>query len=89
MSSQFIVPKQQQTIQDIVQLCYVLPRNSLLLLPDKLYTVLMRKYEHWYKVNCDFIWAYCRYFWESHVQLVEIDIDELEAFIEAYKHLLQ
>ena len=85
----FIKNNNFKPVSEIVQLCYVLPRNSLLLLPDKLYTVLMRKYDHWYKVNCEFIWAYCRYFWESHVDLVEIDIDELESFIEAYNHLLQ
>jgi hypothetical protein len=27
------------------------------------------------------MWAYCRYFWEAHVQLPDIDIDELERFV--------
>ena len=75
-------------VSEIVQLCYVLPRPSLNLLPSKLYFELIRKYDHWYKGNCDFVWAYCRYFWESHVEMNEIDIDELERFIAAHRHLL-
>jgi 5'-3' exoribonuclease 1 len=75
-------------VSEIVQLCYVLPRTSLNLLPSKLYFELIRKYDHWYKGNCDFVWAYCRYFWESHVEMNEIDINELEKFIENNKHFL-
>jgi 5'-3' exonuclease len=75
-------------VSEIVQLCYVLPRASLCLLPNRLYFELIKKYDHWYKGNCDFVWAYCRYFWESHVEMNDIDIDELEQFIAKHKHLL-
>jgi 5'-3' exoribonuclease 2 len=85
----FVQNKPLNPVSELVQLCYVLPRNSLTLLPDKLRGILMRKYDHWYKANCDFLWAYCRYFWESHVELEDIDIDELEGFIEAHKHLFE
>ena len=75
-------------VSEIVQLCYVLPRSSLSLLPNKLYYELIRRYDYWYKANCDFVWAYCRYFWESHVEMNEIDINELERFISENRHLL-
>ena len=86
--TEFVSIKNPNPVSEIVQLCYVLPRPSLNLLPNKLYFELIRKYDHWYKGNCDFVWAYCRYFWESHVEMNEIDIDELERFIGDYRHLL-
>lgn len=81
-NSELVSYKEQNPVSEIVQLCYVLPRSSLNLLPPKLYFALLQKYDHWYKGNCEFVWAYCRYFWESHVEMNEIDIDELEQFIE-------
>jgi 5'-3' exonuclease len=84
----FVIDKPPNPVSEIVQLCYVLPRHSLNLLPKQLYFELIKKYDHWYKGNCDFIWAYCRYFWESHVEMNEIDIDELEQFISNHKHQL-
>ena len=84
----FVPFKPANPVTEFVQLCYVLPRTSLSLLPNKLYNELIRRYDHWYKGNCDFVWAYCRYFWESHVEMGEIDINELEHFIEMNRHLL-
>lgn len=86
--AEFVPVKHENPVSEIVQLCYVLPRPSLNLLPNKIYFELIRKYDHWYKGDCDFIWAYCKYFWESHVAMNDIDIDELERFIAQYRHLL-
>jgi 5'-3' exonuclease len=86
--TEFVPKKPVNPVSEIVQLCYVLPRSSLNLLPNKLYFELLRRYDHWYKGNCDYVWAYCRYFWESHVEMNEIDINELERFISENKHLL-
>jgi len=86
--TEFVPEKPANSVSEIVQLCYVLPRSSLNLLPKKLYFELLRRYDHWYKGNCDFIWAYCRYFWESHVDMIDIDIEELERFIVKNRHLL-
>jgi 5'-3' exoribonuclease 1 len=86
--TEFVPTKKQNAVSEIVQLCYVLPRTSLHLLPPKLYHELLRRYDHWYKGDCDYVWSYCRYFWESHVEMNEIDIDELEAFLTANRHLL-
>ena len=87
-NTEFVPICPENPVSDMVQLCYVLPRTSLNLLPNKLYFELIRKYDDWYKGNCDFVWAYCRYFWEAHVEMNDIDIDELERFIADHRHLL-
>ena len=61
-------------VQELVQLMYVLPRQSLHLLPSKLFEKMDMSN---YPTDCDFVWAYCRYFWESHVELPELDLEEL------------
>lgn len=83
--TQFISNKIPEPVSELVQLCYVLPKESLQLLPDTLYNKLIAKYSHWYDNDCEFIWAYCKYFWESHVMLPHIDINELESFVNEYR----
>ena len=82
---EFIENRKPEPVNELVQLSYVLPKQSLHLLPDNLYKALLRDHGEWYKNDCEFIWAYCRYFWESHVLLPHIDIDELEGFISTFK----
>lgn len=84
----FVTEKPKNPVSEIVQLCYVLPRASLNLLPQKLYFELIKRHDKWYKGNCDYVWAYCRYFWESHVEMNDIDIAELETFIYETKNML-
>ena len=88
-NKEFVPNKPANPVSEMVQLCYVLPRSSLNLIPSKLYFELLRHHDDWYKGNCDYVWAYCKYFWESHVEMNEINIDELERFISANKYLVK
>jgi 5'-3' exoribonuclease 1 len=79
--TEFVENVKPQPVTEFVQLCYVLPKQTLSLLPEKLYNALITTHGDWYDNNCTFTWAYCRYFWEAHVNLPHIDINELEAFV--------
>jgi 5'-3' exonuclease len=68
-------------VSELVQLSYVLPKDSLNMLPDNIYNALLMQHGDWYTNECEFVWAYCKYFWESHAELPHIDIDELEGFV--------
>jgi 5'-3' exonuclease len=79
--TEFIFNKPPTPVNEIVQLSYVLPRQCLYLLPEQIKTKLLKEHDEWYQNDCSFIWAYCRYFWEAHVNLPHINIDELESLI--------
>jgi 5'-3' exonuclease len=86
-STEFVPVKPFDPVSEMTQLCYVLPRQSLSLLPKGLGQALITNFSDWYPDNCDFVWAYCRYFWESHAIMNEIDIKELEHYLKTNKHL--
>jgi 5'-3' exonuclease len=83
--TEFITNKPDNPVSELVQLCYVLPRQSLQFLPEKLYKALIREKLELYGTECEFHWAYCKYFWESHPNLPNIDVNELELFVQNNK----
>ena len=81
MDTQFLKHKEKEPIEDFVQLCYVLPKQNLNLLPVEVNIVLLQRLGHLYGDDYEFKWAYCRYFWESHAELPRLHIETLEEIV--------
>jgi 5'-3' exonuclease len=86
IDTQFITPSQHKSIEDLVQLCYVLPKANLNLLPIEVNVVLFQRLEHLYGDDYEFKWAYCKYFWESHADLPRLNIEILESVVNEAKN---
>lgn len=77
----FIQENNSKPLDQRAQLCYVLPRRNLSLLPYKIYNKLQTHFSNYYPEKVDFEWSYCRYFWEAHPKLPEIDIQTIETIL--------
>lgn len=82
--TQLITQKIARPLHSIVQLSYVLPRSSLTLLPYNIHKLLINKYPEWYKNTYEFEWSFCKYFWEAHAKMPEVNIEELEKTLSDY-----
>ena len=84
-TTKFIKPHSQsnENVHELVQLAYVLPRQSLHLL-GSLEKSLLKKMPDSYTKNLQFEWSYCKYIWESHLILPYLDIKELKNIVEEY-----
>jgi len=81
--TEFFNKKESSAVSPLVQLSYVVPRKSLNLLPPwVLEEIGKERIELWYRNENEFVWAFCRYFWEGHVKMPVIDIVELKTIIE-------
>jgi len=82
--TEFIENKNKNNINELTQLSYVLPRNSLKLLPDNLFNYLITNYQEWYRLDYKMKWSFCKYYWECHIDMPDIIIDDLEKIISKF-----
>ena len=76
----YIERQDKNPVTNNVQLSYVLPKSSLHYLPFSVYDKVRDK--SWYVEDCQFKWAFCKYFWESHPLLPHININELSRLVD-------
>ena len=74
--SEFTIEKNNTILPAKLLLCHVLPKKSLVLLPDKIHNYLLNNYEYLYKEDYCIVYAFCKYFYEGHVNFPEFNIDE-------------
>lgn len=74
-NTEFIKENNKPKIHILTQLSYVLPINSLYLLPDNIHNYILKNYEDHYKTNYVHIYAFCKYIWESHIKFPQLDIE--------------
>ena len=80
--------KSNENVHELVQLAYVLPRESLYLL-GSLEKKILKEMTTSYTSNLQFEWAYCKYIWESHLILPYLDMDKLKNIVKKHKDNLQ
>ena len=51
------------------------------LLPPTLRIKHLKEEPDWYVGNYVFLWSFCKFFWEAHVDLPKIDIERLEMIV--------
>jgi len=76
--SELIEQNDNKPVAPLTQLAYVLPLSSHYLIPEEMRHSIQKECEHYYGDNWEFEWSYCKYFWECHAKMPEIDINKLE-----------
>ena len=69
--------KYDDSFSPYLQLVYVLPYSQYNLLPKNISDYIVKNYPEILSKNCEFQWAFCRYFWECHVEFIDISVDKL------------
>ncbi len=65
-------------------LAYVLPNRSLHMMDSEFVKKLLKEWPDYYRTDYEFQWAFCRYFWECHVEFPPIDINKFNESVKSY-----
>jgi 5'-3' exonuclease len=76
--TEFIKENNSKPFSPYTQLSYVLPVSQFDLLPKKVSNYLLTNFSNMYSSKIEFKWAFCRFFWESHVSSKSIPLNILE-----------
>lgn len=76
-----------QPLSKEIQMSYILSRDNLYLLREPVRKILLERYPELYPETYKFEWAYCRYFWESHPILPEINNDTINNWENDFQQL--
>ena len=82
--NEMISTKNMNPLNVNTTLAYVIPFNSIYLLDNDLQKYLLENWSEHYREDYEFKWAFCRYFWECHVEFPKIDIEEFNNSIIKY-----
>jgi 5'-3' exonuclease len=74
--SELVLKEDKNIIHTHLLLSFVLPYNSLNLLPDNIHNYLLKNYKDHYKNDYKMIYAFCRYIWEGYVIFPELNFNE-------------
>jgi 5'-3' exoribonuclease 1 len=77
----FVPLQPKNPVSALAQLSYVLPPASMELIPYELHKKLLKAEPGWFVTEYVFLWAFCKFFWEAHVELPHIDIKRLEEIV--------
>ena len=81
LNQHMIETKEKQVYHPLVQLSFVLPKQSLDLLPLNIKNMLLENYNENYRTDYPIEWGFCRYFWESHILFPDINFNSIETSV--------
>jgi 5'-3' exonuclease len=76
-SSELEISNNSNKVDYNMLLSYVLPFNSLNLLPEKIKNHLLTNFKDYYRDDYNIVYAFCKYYYEAHVEFNEININNL------------